>query len=193
MSIYNPDHDYKVTIFDNQDRMAKKQFVAVNCVRFDVTLGTETIVPGKYLMVLETKGSYIPTQIRDERTGQERAVRQQWMPRFQIQVHEDVSAKNGIRNVGPIPGGAVLLDKPAPLKSDLLADAKKAVLSEETKEALKEEDEVQPEVGPYDGKLMPELRSLCSNRKLTFNQKSTREDLVKILTEADKKASDAEE
>ncbi len=191
MSIYHPDHVYSVTIFDNQDRMAKKQFVGINCVKYDVPLGVKAEVPGKCLMVMETKGSYVATQQRDERTGQERSVRQQWMPRFQIQVHQDVSVANGIRDIAPIPAGAVLLDRKEPPKVDILADARKAVVSQETAKGM-EADE--PEVvvsGPYDNKLMPELRTLCSKRGLKMSPKNSREELIQLLVDNDNEKSES--
>lgn len=189
MSIYHPDHMYSVTIFDNQDRMAKKQFLGINCVKYDVPLGVKAEVLGKCLMVMETKGSYVATQQRDERTGQERSVRQQWMPRFQIQVHEDVSVANGVRNIGPIPAGAVLLDRKEPVKVDLLADAKRAVLSPETAEGMEADEPESVVFGPYDNKLMPELRTLCTKRGIKIQPKNTREELMQLLVESDNEST----
>lgn len=109
MSLYQPNHVYRCMVFDNEDRKAKVQFVAVNCRERKIPLGQVVEVEGKYLAVLENRGMFLPTVEDDPRTGQQRSVRNQWMPRFGISVIADLTAGTPLVTA-PIPSGGIILE-----------------------------------------------------------------------------------
>lgn len=118
MGLFHPSHLYRVVVYDNQDRYSKSQFVAHNCRSIRIPLGVQTEVLGKYLSILETKGTYLPEIEVDPATGQERSKRVQWMPRFAITATADLTAQKEV-DAPPVPAGGMLITPPVPEAGDL--------------------------------------------------------------------------
>lgn len=118
MSLFHPNHTYRVIVYDNQDRYAKFQFVAHNCRSVRIPLGVPTEVQGKHLSILETKGTFLPEVDVDPTSGQERSRLAKWMPRFSITATADLTAQQEM-DAPPVPAGGTIITPPRLEAGDL--------------------------------------------------------------------------
>ena len=167
MSMFHDDTIYDVTVFDNQDRDSRQHFVGINFQKKVIPIGTRTSVQGKFLRVLENKGSYIPSQVEDLATGQVRSdPRARWMPRFSITTH-------GPFGGGAVPAGGVLLEKPR--------DVSVPVVSVPEVEEPEFDEPMIMEDDDLSGKPMAEVRAMCAKRGIRYKPTNTKDELIALL------------
>ena len=182
MSMFQPERMYTVTVFDNQDRDSREQFVAVNFQKVRIPIGKQTRVAGKFLAVLENKGSYLSAQMEDTVSGQVRSdPYARWMPRFSITTH-------GMVDMPPVPSGGVVLEGPKPIEVPIVGQRQSALSLDpgEAKAEAKAEPEAEPKKSGIDrnallGKTMAEVRSMCANRGIRYKVSNTKEELIELL------------
>ena len=176
MSMFQPERMYTVTVFDNQDRDSREQFVAVNFQKVRIPIGKQTRVAGKFLAVLENKGSYLSAQMEDTVSGQVRSdPYARWMPRFSITTH-------GMVDMPSVPSGGVVLEGPKPIVVPIVGQESLKLNVEEPKA----EPEAEPKKSGIDrnallGKTMAEVRSMCANRGIRYKVSNTKEELIELL------------
>lgn len=175
MSMFHPNREYAVTVFDNQNRNSKEQFVAVNFEKFVIPIGKQTSVPGRFLSALEDKGSFLSAQTEDVGTGQVRSdPYARWMPRFSITTH-------GMADMGDmsaVPLGGVVLEAPKPASIHILGRQR-----EEPDDAEAEVERVMSAMDRsiLQGKNITEVRGLCASRGIRYKATSTKEELINLL------------
>jgi hypothetical protein len=153
-SLLRPDHEYLCRVTNVEDPMLRKQAVTINGNRIEIPMGVDTRVRGVYLMCLESKGRYRPSEpIVDKDTGQQSSGPSAWVPRFAITVLSDLTAKMAI-NAPPVPSGAVLLDN---------AGKQTFTRSELTEKGLFQ------------------LQKLCAERKILYSKNDPKDVLVSKL------------
>ena len=180
MSMFQPERMYTVTVFDNQDRDSREQFVAVNFQKVRIPIGKQTRVAGKFLAVLENKGSYLSAQMEDTVSGQVRSdPYARWMPRFSITTH-------GMVDMPSVPSGGVVLEGPKPAEVPIVGQRQSALSLDLGEAKAEAKAEAEPKKSGIDrnallGKTMAEVRSMCANRGIRYKVSNTKEELIELL------------
>lgn len=108
MSLIHPSHKYKVIVTNAEDPKQPNQSITHNGVRIQIPCGREAILPGTHVQLIENCGTEMPETERDYR-GFVKQVGIRFVPRFNVRIIEDLTAKQNM-NLPPIPAGGRVIE-----------------------------------------------------------------------------------
>lgn len=111
MSFIKPDHTYKCVVTSSEMPTAEKWPVAVNGNRVEIPLGDVVEVSGLHLRALQD-ASYEKPVTKINELGQKKIVGYRSVPRFNVQIYEDLTLNQQI-GAAPVGEGYVIDKKHA--------------------------------------------------------------------------------